>query len=371
MKTLKNIIFSFAFVLALGMMLAAGTDAKAATTTVTENCEQTPEVMEVGEVYPITDGINIKINNKAIKKSKKKVRAILTDKENAGCIIPASYYEREYYNSVADYEKAKDNTKAMTTYDYTFVFKKAGTYTFTWDKYYSSTEWVAVPGQTYKLRNVKVTKTTYTKKIKVVKDERVLKSIKLGKAKYTYSRKKSETKSSGTTVVNKYLTGTSGKLDVKLNSTYEITSIVVMTYDKDGNQVYRNVDNKQTIAYGLNAYDSTLYDVMPGVDKNKKNFSRQLMKRTYVYVGYRNKHTGEYTKFAVKEDANKETYCEVEYQRPGVDYEGKPYTLNKNQHYGPLSTALSRYGGVGGVYENDGSYIRRDGCYNTFTFSLK
>ncbi|MBQ8199212.1 MAG: hypothetical protein IJZ76_07290 [Lachnospiraceae bacterium] len=226
-------------------------------------------------------------------------------------------------------------------------------------------------GQAYSVKDVEITKTTYTYKVKVVKDTNVFKYVKLGKAKVTNSAKSSETSSSSTYVSNRYLTGTSGKLNIKTNSTYEITSIVVMTYDKDGNQVYRNVDNKQTIAYGLNAYDSTLYDVMPGVDKNKKNFSRQLMKRTYVYVGYRNKHTGEYTKFAVKEDANKETYCEVEYQRPGVDYEGKPYTLNKNQHYGSLSTALSWYGGVGGVYENDGSYIRRDGCYSTFTFRLK
>jgi len=363
MKTLKNIIFSFAFVLALGMMLAAGTDAKAATTTVTESYEQTPEVMNVGDTYNIYDGINVKINNKAVKKSRKKVRAILTDKENAGCIIPASYYEREFYNSVADYEKAKDNTTAKATCDYTFVFKKAGTYTFTWERYYSRARWVDVPGQTYKLRNVEVTKYVYTKKIKVVKDASVIKSIKLGKAKYTYNRKNSETKNSSTVVVNKYLTGTSGKLDVKLNSNYQITSILVMTYDKDGNQVYQQVNNKQTVAYGLNKYDTTLYNVETGVDMNKKSFKKNLMKKTVVFIGYKDKFTGEYSKYTIKVDpTTQEKYIEVEYQNYGKDDDGKPYPVETRKVYGSL---YHNYGYSSG-YSSYGN-----GCVKVCEFKLK
>lgn len=344
LKTLKHIIFSFAFVLALGMMLAAGTEAKAATTTVVEKDDQTPEVVSIGSQTYVY-GNNIKINGKAIKKSKKKVRALLDSESPKAYRIMASCYDREFYNSAADYEKAS-RAKYYPAYGYYFYFKKAGTYTFTWDTYDCDYEWASVPGQTYEIRNVTVYKTTHTKSYKVVKDTNVFKYVKLGKAKYTYSRKSSETSSSSTTAVKKYLTGTSGKLNIKTNSNYAITSIIVMTYDKEGNRVYTQVANKQNVAYGLNAYDTTLYNVVAGVDKNKGNLSRQLMKRTYVYIGYQDKFTGAYSKFTIKTDAQGEKYIETEWKNAGADAQ-----VQKDTNYNYFSP--------------DGS------CYNTFVFSIK
>lgn len=348
LKTLKHIIFSFAFVLALGLMLSASTEAKAATTIVSETKDEGAEIKAVGStVYH--HGTNIKINGKAIKKSKKKVRAILYNENYTEYEIPASYYSRNYYATAADYEKAMQKTTYKKGTGYDFYFKKPGTYTFTWDTYYTeSSSWDEVPGQTYSVRNVKVVKTTHTKKYKVLKDTNVFKYVKLGKAKYTYSRKSSETSSSSTTAVKKYLTGTSGKLNIKTNSNYAITSILVMTYDKEGKAVYTQVANKQNVAYGLNAYDTTLQNVVAGVDKNKGNLTRDLLKRTYVYVGYQNKFTGAYSKFTIKTDAQGEKYIETEWKYAGADAE-----VQKDTYY-------------------NYNYFYPDGnCYKTFVFSIK
>lgn len=344
LKTLKHIIFSFAFVLALGMMLAAGTEAKAATTTVVEKDDETPQVVAIGASTYVY-GDNIKINGKAIKKFKKKVRAIKYSENPTAYRIVASCYDREYYNSAADYAKASRATyKPAVGYD--FYFKKAGTYTFTWDTYSCDYDWASVPGQNYGVRNVTIYKTTHTKSYKVVKDTNVFKYVKLGKAKYTYSRKSSETSGSSTNVVKKYLTGTSGKLNIKTNSNYAITSILVMTYDKEGKAVYTQVANKQNVAYGLNAYDTTLQNVVAGVDKNKGYLNRDLLKRTYVYVGYQNKFTGAYSKFTIKTDAQGKKYIENEWK-----YAGAGEQVQKDTYY---------------------NYFYPDGnCYQTFVFSIK
>ena len=331
LKTLKHIIFSFAFVLALGLMLSDGTEAKAAVTTVTKTDISTPEINYVGYSISVT-GSNIKINNKAVKKSKKKVRAILTDEDPTYYYIPASYVDsREYYNTAADYEKAQNSYSYKAAKSYTFVFKKAGTYTFSWDSYDYEIDYVQVPGKTYYVRNVTVEKTTHVRKIKVLKDGNVLKSIQLGKAKVTNKASYGEASDSYKTVSNKYLTGTSGKLNIKLNSNYAITSILVMTYDKEGNQVYQQVNNKSTVTYGDYLYDTTTYNVETGVDMNKKNFVKSLMKKTVVFIGYRNKFTGDYSKYTIKTDAQGEKYIEAEYLYAGKDYEGNPNTVQKEE----------------------------------------
>lgn len=311
-KALKNIILSFAIAVAFGLVFAGGVDAKAAVTTVLETEEHTPELVSVGSHTTLYNAANLKINNKAPKKMKKKVKTITSVTQADTYYIPASYYDREAYNTYADYRNAQNGYKYYAATDYYFCFQKPGTYTFKYYTYSYNTKWNDVPGQEYQSYDVEVTKTLHVRTYKVVKDTNILKSISLGNAKVKNSYKSTATgKSSNTYVKNQYLKGNSGKLKVALNKNFQIMSIVVVTYDAEGDPVYTQVANKGTVAYGQYAKDSSY---VSDYDSKYNRISLKLMKETKVYIAYQNKLTGAYTKHTVKTREDGSTYVENEYK---------------------------------------------------------
>lgn len=294
-------------------MAASAVDAKAAVTTVTETQESKPKMLSVGSDVAFYGAANLKINGKAPKKIKKKVKTITSVTDVDHYYIPASYYEREAYDSYTAYRNAQNGYKYIAATDYYFTFQKAGTYTFKYYTYSYDTKWNDVPGKDYQSLDVTVTKTLHVQKYKVVKDTSIVKSITLGNAKYKNSQVRTAAgKTTSTYVKDQYLRGNSGKLKVVLNNNYKITSIVVLTYDAEGTQV----KNKGKVTFGQYAKDdSYVSDYNPKY--NRTNIS--LMKETKVYIAYQNKLTGEYTKYMVKKRDNGDTYVESEYKKYGDD----------------------------------------------------
>lgn len=309
-KMIKQFIFSFVAVLAFGTICLTGTESFAETTTVTKTEQHTPIVESVGSDLSLSYVTNLKINGKSIKKMKKKVKTITTDTYQEGFYFPASYYTSEdAYGSYEKYKQAKDNYKYKPAYSYSLNFLKEGTYTITYDKYSYDTSSVNVPGKSYNRRDVTITKTTHTRKIKVLKSTTAITSIKLGKSTWSSKTSNSASSSSRKSVVNHYLTGTSGKLSVKANKNYAITSIIVVTYNGEGDPVYTSVKNNQTISYGQfvmnDSYTSSTNSIYNRINKS-------MYKPTKVYVSYRNKFTGAYTTYFVKTRSDGSTYVEYE-----------------------------------------------------------
>lgn len=133
-----------------------------------------------------------------------------------------------------------------------------------------------------------VIKTTYSKQYKVLKTSKVISSVQLGKTKLTRADSKSAYSSSSSSK-RAFLSGSSGKLTVKAaDKNYSITSIVVLTYDKEGKPVYTKVSNKKKINYGVNKSMSSYKSSFSTYSYN----SVSLYKPTTVYVCYKNKFTG-------------------------------------------------------------------------------
>lgn len=377
MKNIRQIIFSFALVLALGVTLSMTTDAKAAT--IVKQDVRPAMVSYVGNSYslygeekymakvyvgseynPTTgeweskyeeeertrsywdEGTNIKINGKKVTKLKKKVRAILQSKNNRGYEFPVAYYNRAYYNTYADYLKATQKDTYKVKYDYEFVFRKAGTYTFTWETYRLEEKddvEVSQDPYIYLTNNYDVIKVVHTQKVKVLKDANYIKSITLGKAKYTNKATYKEGSSSTKRVVNKYLTGTQGKLTVKTNKNYSVNSIIVQTYDAEGNTVYQAVNNKGIVSYGAYAWDG----YPKATEKVKERISKDLLKETTVYVGLTDKFTGAYTKYTIKTDTDGTKYVETEYKNSALDKEPTTDRGLYNWSYSGCSDAYTFY----------------------------
>ncbi|MCR4674676.1 MAG: hypothetical protein K5675_06685, partial [Lachnospiraceae bacterium] len=157
--------------------------------------------------------------------------------------------------------------------------------------------------QTYK-------KVTTTNKIKVEKTTiPVVKEIKVGsKGKVSY--KYTDADGSGTTSMtrNLYLSGKSGKVKVTMGSNSKLMDIVVGTYDKNGNMVYKVVKNNKTkVAFGnyYSGYESN----SSGYYASYYSKSSSLYKPTYVYVFYKDKLNGTYTDIkSVKYNKKTKTY---------------------------------------------------------------
>ncbi len=135
-----------------------------------------------------------------------------------------------------------------------------------------------------------VMKTTYSRQYKVLKTSKIISSVQLGKTKLTKADSKGAYSSSGSSR-RSFLSGNSGKLTVKAaDKNYSITSIVVKTYDKEGKPVYTKVGNKKKINYGLFKHKDSYSS------KYHSYSSTSLYKTTTVYVFYKNKFTGEFTR---------------------------------------------------------------------------
>ncbi|MDE6432919.1 MAG: hypothetical protein K2L07_01670 [Lachnospiraceae bacterium] len=138
----------------------------------------------------------------------------------------------------------------------------------------------------YQPRNI--VKTTYSRQYKVLKTSKIISSVQLGKTKLTRADSKGAYSSSSSSQ-RTFLSGNSGKLTAKTaDKNYIITSIVVLTYDKEGKPVYTKVSNKKKINYGLNKRMSSFSSQYSSYSYSNTS----LYKETTVYVSYKNKFTG-------------------------------------------------------------------------------
>ena len=254
----------------------------------------------LGETMTLDRVTSVKINKKSLSKMKKKVKSVKTYSDQDGF----SYYAKDW-----TYDTQDSAMKYKSLSDYELTFLKTGTYTITTTSYSSTSGgYYYDSNYNYHHRKDELTKYVTTYKIKVLKTDAVVKSVQLGKAKQSYTDKRGKTGSDSYTNTKKvFLSGSKGKLTVKMaDKNYQIQSIVVATYDKDGDRIYTAVKNKKSVTFG-NFKDEYKYD-----SYGYYSHSSSLYKPTEVYISYKDKFTGTYTKWSVKKDAyGKSTLVEV------------------------------------------------------------
>lgn len=97
-----------------------------------------------------------------------------------------------------------------------------------------------------------IVKTTYVYEYKIQQPSNgVIKSVQLGKSKYSANVAYGPYNYTSTSVSKRFLTGKSGKVNVKMNKGYAVQSIVAVTYDKDGKRQYQLVKNNGKVTYGV------------------------------------------------------------------------------------------------------------------------
>ncbi len=146
-------------------------------------------------------------------------------------------------------------------------------------------------------------------------------SIQLGKSKMSYSNKygKYGTYASSTSR-KQMLSGTKGKLTVKMKKRYGLVDLVVKTYDKTGKAQYKLVKNKSTVTYGTNSY----VDTYTSTYSSSKYTS--FYKPTTVYIFYKDKDAskksggGYYDVKSIRKDATTGNYL---FTYTYVGYNGK------------------------------------------------
>lgn len=168
-----------------------------------------------------------------------------------------------------------------------------------------------------------VVKTTTVNAYKVVKVSRIITSIQLGKSKYSYKDVRSGYSSNGTTTIKKFLSGKSGKVKVKMGKDYSLQSIVVVTYDKEGNEMYQLVGNNKSVTYGTYKDQASFKS-----SYSTYGYSHATMyKPTEVYVFYKDNTTKEYTKIkSIEKDADGD--YKITYERCYSDGSKSEYTNN-------------------------------------------
>lgn len=161
-----------------------------------------------------------------------------------------------------------------------------------------------------------VIKTTYSRQYKVLKTSKVISSVQLGKTKLTRADSNSAYSSSSSSS-RAFLSGSSGKLTVKTaDKNYSITSILVLTYDKEGKPVYTIVNNKKKINYGVNKSRRSNTSKSPYYAYSSNSVS--LYKPTTVYVFYKNKFTGSFSRVnSISKDKSGNTVFSMTYRNAG------------------------------------------------------
>ena len=294
---------------------------------------------------------NLKINGKAYKKQKSKVKTIVVEKHAQNSM----YRTKDYYTTSGAYDTysayaAENEDEAYKFYPkettYTMIFKKAGSYKISVEDYvsdfydyeyddydydngvyvydiykldiqtgyleditkayritgydyydnddYDISDTVTINGKTYqravetyyagfdgsiyaygdefvpaKINKCsdgrfhvrysanKPRKVNYVTTYKVLACDAIIKSVKLGKAKQTYSNKHKVGGYSYKATRGKFLTGNSGKLEVTMgDKNFKLGgNIIVETSDEKSRTVYNQVGNKKTVTYGNYLYN--------------------------------------------------------------------------------------------------------------------
>ena len=260
--------------------------------------ETVKEISHVGATEQFI-GTNIKINKKSPSKMKKNVKTVKVGSDPKYY----SYHARDYIAETEDEKKALSYKKA-SRYDLTFL--KAGTYTITltyYEREYSGHISYDEDKDEYKYGKDKLVKRVRTYKIKVLKTTGTVASVQLGKAKISNKTTYGKTGGSSSISTRKpFLSGSKGKVTVKMaNKNYKVQSIIIATYDKKGNEIYKAVKNKKSVTFGKYKWKYT--DSYSYEDGGKYySYSTQFYKPTKVYISYKDKFTGEYTKWTVKKD---------------------------------------------------------------------
>ena len=325
-KKFKNSVLVAAIMFVLGAVAFSGISADAATITKkpTVNSKRT---VSIGTAIEVNDVSNFKINGKSYKKYKKKVKVVQTCNKpcywtNKG--TKTTYIDNEFISDQEKYKQSQDNNKYISLQSYDIKFLKAGTYTISYDKYSNGeTKTVANADNVSSTTTSELIKTTYKFTYKVVPTTNPLKVFALGKTKFTYTVKNSGNKVNTKTVIkNKFLSGNSGKLSMKVSSkNYAVTSAFVVTYDAQGKVVVTASGNGKKVNYGKYKQQSQSIYAKTKVDANgniiyKKNAagkdtsdvdydvvtigkSASKYKPTTVYYGYRDKFTGDSVTFSV------------------------------------------------------------------------
>ena len=331
-KKLQQAFLTTVVTVALGAVAFSGISADAATIT-KKPTVNSKETVAIGTQTSVNCVSNFKINGKAYKKYKKKIKVVQTYNNpkywtNEG--TKTDYIDNEFISDTEKYAQSQDNDKYISAQSYNIKFLKAGTYTISYDTY-SDGDSKTVDNQdnvssttTYEL-----IKTTYKKTYKVVPTTNELKVFALGKTKFTYTTKNSGNKVNTKTVIkNKFLSGNSGKLSMKASSkNYAITSAFVVTYDAQGKVVVTASGNGKKVNYGkyksqgktvyaktkVDANGDTIYKKdASGKDTYEKDYDlvttsqyASKYKPTTVYYGYKDKFTGDSVTYSV---SNKTVY---------------------------------------------------------------
>ena len=311
---------------ALGVTVLAGTDADAATIK-TEPQTTSKQTVEVGDTFSKSGITNLKINGKKYSKYKKKIKTVQTsydptyikNKSNV-----TKYVDSEFVADSEDYNQQKDeNYKYISAGSYQFTFLKTGTYKISYDVYETGDSKITPnPDGVSSTTTYELIKTHHVDTYKVVTTTNPIKSFTLGKNKITNTYKSSGTKYNCKTVTKyRYLKGKSGKLTIKTNSNYKITSAFVVTYNENGEVIVTPSGNGKTVTYGTGKQTSKTEKEQYVLDENgnctyvkdaagqdtDERVSQMITtatstskyKPTTIYYGYKDSFTGSYTNYAV------------------------------------------------------------------------
>ena len=336
LKQLKHRLCMADTTLALGIAVLIGVEADAATLRI-EPLERTKQTVSVGRTINTGTVMNLKINGKSYSKYKKKIKTVRTYYNPEYITVSGDkiiYVDNEFVPDSEDYKQKTDqNYKYMSGGRYELTFLKTGTYKISYDVYEitrGKTNWNpdGISGTvTYDL-----TKTHHEDSYKVVTTTDPIKSFTLGKNKITNTYKSSGTKYSCKTVTKyRYLKGKRGKLSIKANKNYKITSAFAVTYNANGEVVVTASGNGKYVTYGtgkqvtkteeeqyvLDANGNYVYVLdangnytyMPDANGNPtKQIQSQMIttatqtskyKPTEIHYGYKDTYTGSYTNFSV------------------------------------------------------------------------
>lgn len=359
----KHIAATGVAVLAIGAIAISGVDAQAKTV---DQPKQTYKYTTlVGESIDLHYITNLKINGKKYTKGsiKKKVKTVQTGKNvdywNSYNGDYIEYFDSDDVPDTEAHKAQQQNYKRIYMQNYNLTFLKAGQYKITYDKYSSGTsEKVKLDAKTYKVTPV-LEKTSYEETYKVLETTSPIKSVKLGKTtrKYTTTRSGSKV-TEKVSIKNRYLKGASGKLVMKMNKNYKLTSAFAVTYDAAGNQVITPVANNQKVTFsagkfaGVKTVDKIVQDAKGDVtvtDPTTGDTYVQMQtvttkeynskyKTTAIYYGYADKFTGDYLTYSI---GTKTVYTPVKDQYGKQQYQKDATGKNiNNPAYGNRSVPM-------------------------------
>ncbi|MBO4863618.1 MAG: hypothetical protein J5517_04595 [Eubacterium sp.] len=212
-----------------------------------------------------------------VKKSKGTKKKKIETHRNSVKLRTGGYYtSSSNYKSQKKYEKARDQYKYKTTYDYVVYFLKAGTYTVTYNTYVSS-EYKYVDGKGGYYGPGKIVK--HTVKVTVSQPGYGVKSVQFGKAINSYSVTQKKFKKTSVSKYNPYVTSSSAKLTVNMFKGFKIQKIEVDIRNANGGW--------QTFTYNGNNKTKQVVKGVPVNTYKPASAGSSYAPATYISVYYK------------------------------------------------------------------------------------